>query len=516
MNDTGPDAGEHEWSITSFPSRSTGLVTKHAAMKPNPSETRSSGILISQRENYAASFGEVLRSSALFWAKNDARVRTTISFSNYWKFKNSTDVAVLVNLRRMGGQLLGRTRVAFDNSAVCNYTPPENFEGSVEVEAFSTRNLRIPYAAIMAVYECPESITMVHSYTRAYSQHEIEDRRTICVGEESCWTVRDTDSVISFCVLHNGSGRIAAQTARLGVRNAIGEEKVVHFELPALAPFQTVLIEPRAYFPELVAWLGGRPGNGRISFKLEGGFTRLLCGVRSADWQQLQVTHSNFDYSIHDTDKIEAGIVKAYMYTPNVANGRVKQEIVVYPDTNRGEYTMTGEGFTTRFRTGEIVRKQFEDNTGRRVEFVRADGVLPTRIVTALRLNQGGATIPAECSLGVLHHERPPKHFSWMLVSRKFGSTVCWVDFREVYGGCPPEAKVVFNLYSTTRNEPLSRKLDYSDLPGAGSIALDEIFDGKMDLADAYGYLTVWCSYGGLLFFSTLEKRGSISIEHSF
>ena len=44
-------------------------------------------ILVSQADNFAGNFGEVLRSSAIFWVKNSKQLKTTISFSNYWKFK---------------------------------------------------------------------------------------------------------------------------------------------------------------------------------------------------------------------------------------------------------------------------------------------------------------------------------------------------------------------------------------------------------------------------------------------
>ncbi len=473
-------------------------------------------LVISQSDNFAANFGEVLRSSAFFWAKSDQHVKSTICISNYWRYKNSLEVAVLVNLRTLSGRLINRIKIHFEDSEVYNYSPPDAFEGSVEVETFSIRNMRIPYAAVMAVYECSDSISMVHSYARAYSNHEIEEKRTICVGEESCWTLLDTNSISSFCAFHNGTGYVPEQRVALRIRRYDGIEKSVHFQLHSLSPYETVVIEPKSHFPGLIDWLAGRPGNARISFRLEGGFTRLLCGNRSNDWTQLQVTHSNFDYSVHDTDIVKHGIPKAYMITPTIRDKGVRQEIVVYPDTKMGEYTMTGDGGTTAFRTTQIVRKEYGDNGSKRVQFTRSDSALPTRIVTGLRLSKKKSTIPAECSMGVVHHEVPPKHFSWMVVSEQFNSTICWVDYKEVFGGCPPDAKLVFNLYSTGKKEAFKKEFNYSKLPSDGSIVLHDVFKDELQTLHSYAYLTVWCSYGGLRFFSTLEKNSSISIEHSF
>lgn len=86
--------------------------------------------------------------------------------------------------------------------------------------------MRIPYAAIMAIYESTESISMVHSYARAYSQHEIEEKRTITIGEESCWTLRDNLDTTSFSVIHNGPNQHERQIIKLAVRNFLGKEQV--------------------------------------------------------------------------------------------------------------------------------------------------------------------------------------------------------------------------------------------------------------------------------------------------
>ena len=87
------------------------LAQKRTAMTTQATKK----ILISQADNYAGNFGEVLRSSAIFWVKNDEHLRTTISFSNYWKYKNFTDVRVLINLRNLSGEILNRQVIEFES-----------------------------------------------------------------------------------------------------------------------------------------------------------------------------------------------------------------------------------------------------------------------------------------------------------------------------------------------------------------------------------------------------------------
>ena len=499
-------------------SRCPRLTPRKASGSPRAVKNRlqvagmSNRLVISQKDNFAANFGDVLRSSAIFWARNDAMVHTTISFSNYWRYRNNADVAVIANVRDMQGKLLSRSPISFDQSEVCNFTPPRDFEGSIEIEVFGNRNMRIPYAAIMGIYETAEGISMVHSYARAYSQHEIEDGRTISNGEESCWTLRDNENLISFAAFHNGAHKQAAQQATLKVRNHMGEERFANIELAELAPFETTILTPADHLRDLSAFLDGQPGNARLSYALAGGFTRMLCGVRRPEWSELQVTHSNFDYSTHDTDKLDGGT--AYMVTPTVPEDR-RQEIVVYPDTSEGDYHATFAGGEVDFSTGQIVRLSFDDNSRRTIAFTRNDNVLPSRMVTALRLYGTDETIPAECSLGIVHAARPPKGSAWMPVSQKFSSKICWADYSDVYGGCPEDATWTCELYPPNRKEPYRATLSFGDFADRPFLTLEEMF-GPVDLGGDFGYLSLRSSYGGFMIFSTLQKGDSLTMEHSF
>ena len=122
--------------------------------------------------------------------------------------------------------------------------------------------------------------------------------------------------------------------------------------------------------------------------------------------------------------------------------------------------------------------------------------------------------MPAECSLGIMHHKRPKKNFHWMVVSKKFNSIITWVDYSEIYGGCKDSDEFVFKLYNSQNDNVLEKKMSKLELPRNQQISLANLFNLEDD--DTYLYLSVWCSYGGFTFFSTLKKKDSITIEHSF
>ena len=127
---------------------------------------------INQQDNFQAKFGFCLRSSAIFYIPPKP-VKTSLVLSDYWKFKNNLEVFLIANYRSMEGIIKERRQISFNNKTVVELEIGDNFHGSCEIEAFSNTDLRIPYSAIMAVYESDESISMVHSYSRIYSQIEI-------------------------------------------------------------------------------------------------------------------------------------------------------------------------------------------------------------------------------------------------------------------------------------------------------------------------------------------------------
>jgi len=312
-------------------------------------------IFINQKDNFTANFGDALRSSAIFYYRTGPGFRTTIAFMNYWKSKRNLEVAIVASLRTMAGKLVRRERLRFGDATVLNYSPSVDaatFEGSLEVESFCTENLVIPYSAIMAIYETTSGVTMVHSYARAYSRHEVEDGRCICVGEGSCWTLRDRPGVRSFGIFHNGPKQMPPQRIVLRVSGQSGRQQA-ELDLPALAPYQTVKVIPSEHLPHLASLLSGAPGQANLSFQLGEGFTRMLVGNEAVDGSDMQVTHSNFNYASHRTDVIEDPRACGYMYIPDA--GISDKTVIIYPDTDSGRYEVTDGSTTTAFVTGEVV-----------------------------------------------------------------------------------------------------------------------------------------------------------------
>ena len=285
----------------------------------------------------------------------------------------------------MDGRLVGRERLRFAPGPVVNYSPdvPPGFEGSIEIEVFAADDLVIPYAAVIAWYESAHGIALVHSYARAYSRHEVEEGRTLCHGREACWSLLDDARTRSFCVFHNGPRPVAAQPLRLAVTAADGRRSEVRWTLDALQPYQSVRVEPADHVDDLAGFLDGRGGHAEIDFELGEGFTRMLVGHRRDGWADLQVTHSNFNYTLQATDLAGPGAV-GWMEVPALDVDRA--QVVVYPQTVRGEYRMQHAGGSAALPTGTALTLAVDG--AQTLRFEAAQGELPTRLVTALRVGQ--------------------------------------------------------------------------------------------------------------------------------
>jgi hypothetical protein len=471
--------------------------------------------VISQRDHISVNFGNVLRSSAIFYFKAGANFKTTISFMNYWSLKRGLEVTVVASVRTMDGSLVSREELNFSKGMVINYSPAlGEFEGSVEIEVFSLKNLVIPYAAIMAIYESKNGISMVHSYGRTYSHHEIEEGRTITVGEESCWTLRDAQDIRSFCVFHNGGKLQPAQTATLNVSTG-GKRYEAIVKLPELKPYSTVKLYPSDYINNLPELLNGRTGNASLKFKLSDSFTRMLVGNEAITGTDFQATHSNFNYSEHQTDVIEEDSV-SYMYIPSF--GLSKKHVLVYPDSHPGEYEASYLDTRISFRTGDAPTIPV---TGGTMKFKRLDGPMPTRIVTALVCENENGLLPVECSLGVENQLRPVKRMWWLVCAaddtRK--SRLILNETPELCGTIPGDAKIHVRLYSHSSSDYIEQVIAADQLERLGDgISIEEIFpEAKSFLNGEFGYLTAYCDRNGITCYTLLENEtGSFALEHGF
>lgn len=475
---------------------------------------------ISQKQSFTEGFGDVLRSSAIFYVRQSEEMSTTISFMNYWKAKRGIDVAVIATTRAMDGSLIGRNRLRFSKGEVINFQPVlgDVDEGSVEIEIISTENLVFPYPALMALYETPASISMVHSYARAYSRHEVEESKTVTRGEESNWTLRDSASVRSFCVFHNGAPEQPEQQIHLTVRSMDGRRRDVDIDISALASYESFKLLPADHIPDIATFLDGSPGQATLSFHLRESFTRMLVGNETVNAGDFQVTHSDFNFNSHKTDRVSQSGVAGLLRVPELRD--MERWVVVYPEQDPGQYRVTDGRNEHDFTSGEPVQIPAE-NGHEMFVFTKTDSALPTRINTGIGCVASPDLLPSEPSLGVMHNEVPAKRMTWApcAASDNLDTDIVVHAYEELFGPAPADAELCFRLYSASRHGYVEQTMTCANLDAFDAgIRLEDVFPEAREYLDGEtGYFTLYSEYGGLKAYVVMKKPGgSATLEHCF
>ena len=468
-------------------------------------------VLLNQNQNYLASFGPVFRSSAIFYIPKNTL--TTITVSNYWDFKNNLKIGLLFSVRDMNGRLIERSERYFNDSLVINVSDWPVAEGSVEIEAFGNCNLRIPYAAVMGVYETEKSVSMVHSYSRNHSLIELEDKNSLTLGRESCWTIRTQANIRNFAVFHNGHVGVRSQTCVFSLTSVDSREKTIHFEMPDLRPFQTYKFEIIEIFPDYKTWLAGSDGWGTVHFENHTAFTRLLLVWEDVETKEIQVTHSNFDYSEIQTNLIEAN-KPAIMKWPSIVSKSSLSRVIVYPKFSKGRYIISSPMGVIETDTGLFINVSKISALDFRVANTES---IPSRIVTGFFVNLGPNVLPLECSLGIVHEKRPAKRFHWAVVSRRFQSQLHLNAYPEFYE-VPDNLFIVFRLYSPSTTAVAERRIELKRIDDAGDcINVFDLFESSGDLLGGdFCYVSMFSNFGGWFMYSSMKKGDSMTIEHSF
>jgi hypothetical protein len=460
-------------------------------------------------------------SSAIFYYPDDRHVDMTISFLNYWKIKRQIDVDLVATTRRMGGEVVLREEISFDGHDVINYRPnvEESAGCSVELVASSDDNLVIPYTAMVGVYETARGISAVHSYGRAYSDLEIESGEVHTTGNEGSWTIRDSDKIRSFSVFHNGHRTQPAQTVKLTIINERGERRSANIACPAMEPFGSFRICPQDHIGDLVDFLDAGVGVAAVLFSVQNSFPRMLIGNEAIDGGDMQVTHSNFNFSSQPTDYMDDLDDSVCKYYPGrLGEGR---EMLIYPTIVPGRYTARHGDKEFAVQDGTITRIPMSQSP-RMIDFSRDEGEMPTRMPLGLVVQDNDGVLPSECAFSAMTDLEPPKRFHWGICAadKKRRTRLVVMDLEKIHGGMPADLTISISLYGSVGQPIQKATLTKEDLAGLhDGVYLDQLFpDVAALMGGDFGCYVVFCEYGGLICYSIMEKSstGSVALEHSF
>ena len=476
------------------------------------------------RDHLSANFGSVNRSSAIFWI-GEGNIKSIFSVTNYWSYKNNNNkVIVSATWRTKSGKIISKEILNFSDKNVINLKPSSSLllGGSLEIEAYSDENLKIPYSAVMGIYESTKNISMVHSYSRILNDQELIQNNNLEVnGSEGCWVLKDNEFITSFSVFHNGKKEIKNFSLSLNIRNSKGETLQGIFKLDILKKYQTVKIVPKEIFNDLINFLDGEYGSATIKYILGGSFTRMLIGWESNNGQ-LTVTHSNFNYKDHESDYLKKSSDKAYVIAPSIKTEdgisfNDIDQLIIYEGREKININYLKDNQKTKIsKNQELINL-----TNNKITFESISEPLPSRIVNGLVKRTNKNNVGYECSLGVVNNLYPKKRFHWALASFKFKSRIYATVYRELFGDIDPNEILIFKLYGTKTIEIPEKKFEWGVISSKiekGGLVIEEIFKEKInqDSYEDFFYISVFSNYGGFYFFTDLIKNKLRALEHSF
>ena len=276
------------------------------------------------------------------------KLKQEFLFLNHFLIKRGIkEVKTEIILRDFSGKVVDKFQLNIKGPKVYSFDPCKNikkdFVGSVFIFFKSKVNLVVPFSAVVCVIKCKKSICSLHTYGRILEKNELGGNLDFDETFETGWTLRDSKSIESFAVMHNGAKNVELEIT-LTLQNF--QNKIKKFKKKSsLKKYGTLFIRPRDYFSEISTFLNKKIGHAKVQIKgINGIFPRLLCGNyklyknQSKDSQhfenlsQIQFTHTNFDFlKISQPDAIDKN---AFFNQPFCSKG----EVIIYPSDNKNVF----------------------------------------------------------------------------------------------------------------------------------------------------------------------------------
>ena len=496
-------------------------------------------MLVSQKAMWENAHGVNYRSSGIFYAIHSPTLTTHVTLLNYWKIRNSTKVSLCITLRDTSGVIVNRDHYELtDNSStvisVKDYllnSSDDHFEGSIEVEAYSCVDLRVPFGAFMVFYDTPINITCVHTYARIYSPHEVQEDRMVSPGHESNWRIDLSKDISNFFILHAGPNGQESQKICLTLTSPSKHRKVYEKLIPAIKSYGTLKVPVDSVIvTDFCDFSNATECNCSVDFELDGVFPRLLIGRLNIRNSAFQVTHSNFNYKKHSTEFCDSSLNGSLPF-PSYEN--IESYISIYPDFPVDQVVTSFEAIEER----KIIASQSFDQIeveadcftklkvpekSNKIHFSPAkNSSLPRRIPFGVCFENKHSGLASECSLNIMHKHRPPKRMWWgpLRSSSKYKSSIYFGAMEEIYGKPPTGLEVKLSFYDSQSSE----KSFYSSTLSCGKdffthhdfkLPHDLISKARSD----FFWYTFYSDYGGFFVYTlyTTISSDDVCLEHAF
>lgn len=311
----------------------------------------------------------IFRSSAIFPVLHNANCSSRILFMGYWLLKRHIkEIGLLYTLRSQKGQILSRRYILVDSAKAFSISMSEfsdcfetSFEGSIELEIYSTQDLIFPYPAFVLVYYGDKYSTVVHTTGRIYNDIEDLSSNEEYVVRESGFDIRGEENGSPFIAFTNGPIENSNPEISFQIDDSNGKKTKGTFQVPALRPFETMFLHFKDYI-DISKLLPNQAGSIKLSHNFKGFFPRFVAGNWDKDSESVSITHSYYDCSEISDEKAywnrkDEKLNDSSVAIPLYLEDGYYTQLVVYPIFSPSDFTLS---FTFYDKNGLKI-KQLDD-----------------------------------------------------------------------------------------------------------------------------------------------------------
>lgn len=504
----------------------------------------------------------VFRSSAIFPAIKQDGISTRLLFLGYWLLKrNIANVECVVTLRSLEGATLYRSVksiteaktysvVVDDILQEIEFPLNESFNGSIEIEFFSSVNLVFPYPAVVVNYYGPAFSSVVHVAQRVYNDYEDMQKNSQTKVPESGFNIYADSHHEPVISLINGALPVANAKMEFQFFNKDGDKLAFVKELDTIQPYQTVMIYPAREL-DLEGFLKDAVGAGKAKFQVNWIFPRLLVGNIQKNPAAISVTHTYYDCSSARSQEdywrdsepdwepatlmvplwcADDHFTNVYFY-PIYSPSRLAIDVEVYSAQgkllNKESKALVLESPCDQFFAISMraLLAKFELNpselyAARLIAYPLEGSHLPARVKLGLDIGINGNQLPCNICSNLQPFipawESKPSSFKWLPILADQPHAVAWIMNSSPHKNYRKKAKIEITFFHEKDTSTLKRTLE---LEPHGFLVIDPSADQELKdfLQNSIGWMTVVTNNAYLTTYYFAEQlQGVVGGDHGF
>lgn len=286
---------------------------------------------------------KVHRTSTIMPIWQTSKVSTNIEFLTYWMLKDVKELALCFRLRDSKGVLVHFSEQLLDSVKSMTYDCREilksvgvtgDFIGSVEIEGYSARDLRVPTPAVMARYFGKNFESVVHAYMRTFNHfEEMKKLGKSFDPKNSGVPVIETSETEFYFWLVNGPTAKKNAPLKVEVFNHKGESFVIESKID-LAAYGSQLVYPGRIDSKLQSFLDSKMGWATMEFPFEDCIPYMSAGMQNRATEELTVGHTVAEYrgrSPYLDQELAQSAIPYYMPIQFFKESGLEPTMVFYP-----------------------------------------------------------------------------------------------------------------------------------------------------------------------------------------